>query len=70
MGAYTSASGIREARSPQRIARCRSDLRGASLRWARYQLSKVAVVSQIAAPQGRRGAARICAVPNSSGRTS
>eukprot|EP00959_Pyramimonas_sp_CCMP1952_P359501 7527955-Pyramimonas_sp.AAC.1 len=69
MGASTSASGDREARSPPRIARSSSDLRGAPLRWTRHQPSKVATVSQIAAPQGRRDPAQTCAVPHSDGPT-
>eukprot|EP00959_Pyramimonas_sp_CCMP1952_P180234 3768955-Pyramimonas_sp.AAC.1 len=59
MSAYTSASGIREARSPTRTAMSRSDLPGASLRRTHQQPSKVATVSQIAASQGRRGPAQV-----------
>eukprot|EP00959_Pyramimonas_sp_CCMP1952_P051585 1078020-Pyramimonas_sp.AAC.1 len=70
MGAYTFASCIREARSPPNIAMSRSDLPGASLRWTHQLPSKVATISQIAAPQRRRGPAQIRAVPHSAGSAS
>eukprot|EP00959_Pyramimonas_sp_CCMP1952_P394061 8256812-Pyramimonas_sp.AAC.1 len=42
-------------RSPPGTARCDLNPRGTSLCWTFQQQSKVATVSQIAAPQGRRG---------------
>eukprot|EP00959_Pyramimonas_sp_CCMP1952_P224103 4685741-Pyramimonas_sp.AAC.1 len=47
--------------SPPGTARSRSGLRSASPRWTHQQPSKVATVWQIAASQGRRGPAQICA---------
>ena len=47
-------------RSPPGPARPHSDLRITSPRWTRQQPPKVATVSLLAAPQGRRGLILIC----------
>ena len=45
---------------PPGTARLHSDLRMRSLRWTRLQPTKVANISQFAAPQGRQGLILIC----------
>ena len=45
---------------PPGTARLHSDLRTRSLRWTRLQPTKVANISQFAAPQGRQGLILIC----------
>ena len=64
---HHESEGTFADRSPQGTARSHDGPRKTPLRWASQETTKVATVSQIAAPKGRRGLEVVCVRRRSAG---